>query len=128
MYTKPWPAGQADINMGFVAPFIVQVDVGDPIVMLAGVHTGCFELFGTERVRTIRDLKGRKVAVPDLGSGPHVFVASMAAYVGLDPRREINWVTHPATEAKALLAEGKIDATWASRQTLRNCGTKGLAT
>jgi NitT/TauT family transport system substrate-binding protein len=107
---KALAAGQADINMGFVAPFIVQVDVGDPIVMLAGVHIGCFELFGTERVRTIRDLKGRKVAVPDLGSGPHVFVASMAAYVGLDPRKEINWVSHPATEAKALLAEGKIDA------------------
>jgi NitT/TauT family transport system substrate-binding protein len=30
--------------------------------------------------------------------------------VGLDPRKEINWVSHPATEAKALLAEGKIDA------------------
>jgi NitT/TauT family transport system substrate-binding protein len=107
---KALAAGQADINMGFVAPFIVQVDVGDPIVMLAGVHIGCFELFGTERVRTIRDLKGKKVAVPDLGSGPHVFVASMAAHVGLDPRKEINWVTHPTAEAKALLAEGKIDA------------------
>jgi NitT/TauT family transport system substrate-binding protein len=34
----------------------------------------------------------------------------MAAYVGLDPRQDINWVTHPRAEAMQLLAEGKIDA------------------
>jgi NitT/TauT family transport system substrate-binding protein len=34
----------------------------------------------------------------------------MAAYVGLDPRKDINWVTHPPAEAMQLLAEGKIDA------------------
>jgi NitT/TauT family transport system substrate-binding protein len=33
----------------------------------------------------------------------------MATQVGLDPRRDINWVTHPADKAKQLLADGKID-------------------
>jgi NitT/TauT family transport system substrate-binding protein len=65
------------------------VDAGDPIVMLAGVHVGCFELFGTDRVHTIRDLQGKTVAVQGLGSSQHVFLASMAAYVGLDPRKDI---------------------------------------
>ena len=46
----------------------------------------------------------------ELGSGHHVFIASMAAYVGLDPRKDINWVMYPSAEAKRLLAEGKIDA------------------
>ena len=34
----------------------------------------------------------------------------MAAYVGLDPRKDINWVTHAPAESMQLLAEGKIDA------------------
>jgi NitT/TauT family transport system substrate-binding protein len=34
----------------------------------------------------------------------------MATQVGLDPNRDINWVTYPPAEAKQLLAEGKIDA------------------
>jgi hypothetical protein len=37
----------------------VVLDAGDPVVILAGSHIGCFELFGTDRVRSIRDLKGR---------------------------------------------------------------------
>jgi NitT/TauT family transport system substrate-binding protein len=79
-------------------------------VLLAGVHVGCFELFGTDRVRTISDLKGKTVAMPELGTAHHVFLASMASYVGLNPDRDINFVTQPPTESIKLLAEKKIDA------------------
>jgi NitT/TauT family transport system substrate-binding protein len=103
-------AQKVDISMAFVAPFIMQVDAGVPIVLLGGVHAGCFELFGTERVRTIRDLKGKTVAVPQLTSPHYVFTASMAAHVGLDAKRDINFVLHPTPESMQLLADGKIDA------------------
>jgi NitT/TauT family transport system substrate-binding protein len=103
-------SGEADINMHFAAPTIVRLDAGDPIVILAGGHIGCFELFASEGVRAIRDLKGKTVAVPVLGSSEHVFIASMGAYVGLDPQRDINWVTYSLDEAKRLLAENHIDA------------------
>ncbi|MEA2945735.1 MAG: NitT/TauT family transport system substrate-binding protein [Alphaproteobacteria bacterium] len=99
-----------DISMAFVAPFIVQLDANVPIVLLGGVHVGCFELFGQEGVKTVRDLKGKVVAVPSLGSSHHVFVASMAAHVGLDPNKDINFVTHPVSESARLLTEGKVDA------------------
>ena len=103
-------AGTIDISMAFIAPYIIQLDAGLPLMLLGGVHAGCFELFGTERIRAIRDLKGKTVAVPELGSAHHVFVATMAAHVGIDPKREINFVTHPAAESMQLLAEGKVDA------------------
>jgi NitT/TauT family transport system substrate-binding protein len=98
------------ISMAFAPPFIIQVDKGEPIVLLGGVHIGCYELFGTDRVRSIRDLKGKTVAIPALGSPHHTFVASMVVYVGLDPRKDINFVVHAPTEAMRLLSEGKIDA------------------
>src|SRR5262249_37804489 len=87
-----------DMSMGFIANYVVEIDSDTPIKLLAGVHAGCFELFGTERVNAIRDLKGKTVAVPALGSAHHNFVASMAAHVGLDAKREINFVTHPVGE------------------------------
>lgn len=103
-------AGALDISMAFVAPFLVQVDAGLPIVLLAGVHPGCFELIGTERVRSIRDLKGKTVGVLYMGGAHHVFLASMAAYVGLDPAKDINWFTHQPSESARLLTEGTVDA------------------
>ena len=108
--TQALASGEVHLTLSFAAPAIIQVDAGEPIVMLAGVHVGCFELFGTDRVHTIRDLKGKTVAVQALGSSQHVFLASMAAYVGLDPGKDINWVMHPSAEAIPLLAAGKIDA------------------
>ena len=107
---KALASGEADINLHFAAPAIIRLDAGDPVVILAGGHVGCFELFGTERVRTIRDLKGKTVAVLEPGSTQHVFLSSMVAYVGLDPDKDVNWTTHSPAEAMQLLAEGRIDA------------------
>jgi NitT/TauT family transport system substrate-binding protein len=99
-----------DLSIGFIAQYIVELDRATPIVLLSGVHVGCFELFGTRRVNSIRDLKGRTVSVPALGSAHHSFIASMASYVGVDPKREINFVTHPVGESARLLAEEQVDA------------------
>lgn len=107
---KAFASGAVDISMAYAPPFIIQIDAGEPIVLLGGVHAGCYELFGTDRVRAIRDLKGKSVAIPALGSPHHVFLASLAAYVGIDPRKDINWVTHPVADSTRLLADKKIDA------------------
>ena len=96
--------------MTYAAPIILRVDAGVPVVVLAGGHVGCLELFGTERVQALRDLKGKTIGVYELGSLVHVFLVSMLAYVGLDPNKDVNWDTHPPDEAMQLLAEGKIDA------------------
>jgi NitT/TauT family transport system substrate-binding protein len=109
LYSK-FAAGEFDITMAFVAPFIVQADAGLPVVLLGGVHSGCFELFGRERIRSIRDLKGKTVAVPGLASAHYLFFASMAAHVGVNAKQDINFVFHSAGESMRLLAEGKIDA------------------
>jgi NitT/TauT family transport system substrate-binding protein len=103
-------AGELDLGIAFIAPFVVQLDAGLPITLLAGVHVGCFELFGTPAVRSIRDLRGKTVSVPELGASHQLFVASMAAYVGLDPQRDIRWVAHAPAESMQRLAEGKIYA------------------
>jgi NitT/TauT family transport system substrate-binding protein len=107
---KALAAGEVHMSMGFVGNWLVQVDAGDPVVVLAGIHVGCFELFATDRIRTVRDLKGKTVSVTELGSGRHLFLVAALGYIGLDSRKDVNFVTHSPAESAKLLAEGTIDA------------------
>jgi NitT/TauT family transport system substrate-binding protein len=107
---KAMGAGELDITTTPVWTSLTHIDAGAPMVFLAGLHIGCFELFGTDRIRSVGDLKGKRVAVTVLGSGRHLFLASMASYVGLDPRTEIHWVTDPPAVALRLFTEGQVDA------------------
>jgi NitT/TauT family transport system substrate-binding protein len=101
---------RGDLSMNFVGPNLVRVDHGDPVVFLAGVHVGCFEVFGGERVRKISDLKGKTVSVTGIDGADHIFFASIAAYVGLDPRKDIRWVVAGPDEGLKLFVDGKADA------------------
>jgi NitT/TauT family transport system substrate-binding protein len=102
--------GKVDFTLTFAAPLVIAIDAGKPITLVAGAHIGCFELFGNEGIRSIADLKGKTVGVQALGSSQHVFVAAMAAYVGLDPDKDIRWVVNPSLKPTELYEEGKIDA------------------
>jgi NitT/TauT family transport system substrate-binding protein len=103
-------SGQADFDLDSVGDIIVDIDAGVPIVVLAGLHLGCYELFGTERVQAIRDLKGKTIAIDGFGNPQHVFLSRMTAYVGLDPRKDINWVVGSSAESMKRFAEGRVDA------------------
>jgi NitT/TauT family transport system substrate-binding protein len=103
--------GHVDMSMDGATSILPRLDAGTPAVVLAGVHSGCYELFGSERVRSIRDLKGNSAAIWALGATDHVFIASMAAYVGVDPRTDIHWRTAPPGMAPMdLYLDGKADA------------------
>jgi len=102
--------GDIDLSLDFAAALVVTMDTDEAIKVLAGVHVGCFELFAREDIRGVADLKGRSVGVQALGSSPHLFLTGIAAYVGLDPLKDINWVATPSIKPKELFVEGKIDA------------------
>jgi NitT/TauT family transport system substrate-binding protein len=103
-------SGEADINMHFSGPLIMRLDLGAPVTILAGVHPGCYELFTAQPLRSLLELKGKTVAIRAVNGPEHVFLSSMAAYVGMDPRRDLQWVTYPADKSIELLAQGKVDA------------------
>src|SRR5215469_850289 len=102
--------GDADFTVTFAAPLAIGIDGGAPITVVSGVHIGCFELFGNESIRSIADLKGKSVGVQALGSSQHVFTSTMAAYVGLDPAKDIQWVINPQVKPTELYEKGEIDA------------------
>jgi NitT/TauT family transport system substrate-binding protein len=110
-YSDAVARGEADFDFQ-AAPWIAShVDAGMPIAALAGVHPGCYELFGQETIRTISDLKGKRVGIDALGEAGHLYLALMVAHVGLDPHTDVDWISNPgASNFMALFAEGKVDA------------------
>ncbi len=63
--------------------------------MLTGVHVGCYELFASDRIRTVHDLRGKTIGVTELGSGRHVFLVSLMSYVGLDAKKDVTLIHAP---------------------------------
>jgi NitT/TauT family transport system substrate-binding protein len=110
----PWSEtlsrGNIDFTLNYATNFVRAIDTGVPITLLAGVHVGCYELFANAGIRSISDLKGKGVGVQALGSTPHVLVNLLVANVGLDPTRDIQWVTDPSLRPIELFIDGKIDA------------------
>jgi NitT/TauT family transport system substrate-binding protein len=109
---RSWPpddviSGQVDLSFTFIPTVIARVDTGAPIVMLAGSHIGCVELIARNEVKSTRDLKGRVVG---FDTDTQLFVSMFAAYVGLDPQKDIRWLRAPFAEHVKLLTEGRIDA------------------
>src|SRR5271156_3451068 len=108
-FTEALAGGEGDLGLEYASKYVGAIDRGLAVTVLAGTHVGCFELFGNESVRSITDLKGKRVEVVALGSPFHVFVALMAAQVGLDPNKDIDWVTSSASPMQ-LFVDGKTDA------------------
>jgi len=79
--------GEIDFDFQYGAWIASHLDASEPLTALAGVHSGCHEVFAHEPIRTIGDLKGKRVGVRRLSAGDHLNLALMAAQVGLDPRR-----------------------------------------
>ena len=101
------------VDMGVVAPptLLPDVEAGKPFVALAPLHAGCYELFANERVRAIRDLKGKRVAVSAMGSTEYYFIAAIVAYVGIDPRKDLEWIDAKSYDGMLqYFTDGKADA------------------
>jgi len=111
--TQAVGGGMFDFALNFASSLTAAIDRGVAITVLAGIHAGCFGLFGHEVIRGIADLKGKSVAVGSMGSPAHLFVAAMASQVGIDPGTDIHWITAPGSDAIELFIDGKVDAFFA---------------
>ncbi|MGQ0465941.1 MAG: ABC transporter substrate-binding protein [Sporichthyaceae bacterium] len=116
---KPFPAkeafgklaaGEVDMGVGYAAAFIPMIDAGAPLVMLGGVHVGCWEIFASGDIKSMRDFKGKTVAIVGSEFIDGRFLGMTLANVGLDMRTDVTLVNHPPTEFARLLSSGEVDA------------------
>jgi NitT/TauT family transport system substrate-binding protein len=102
---------EVDFGRDFAPNLVRAMNAGGPITVLSGLHLGCFEIFGKKEIRTIGDLKGRTVGAAHYASiGAKPLLTIMTSLVGLDPEKDLRWVTDPSLGPMDLFIAGKIDA------------------
>src|SRR5215472_366917 len=106
----PVAHGDVDFAPIYASQSVRAIDAGERVTLLAGVMVGCFELFAREGIGSIAELKGKSIGVQTAGSLSQQLVTLMAAQVGLDPVKDVHWITDPKVKPLDLFAEGKIDA------------------
>ena len=101
----------ADFTVATAPDLLPALDEGYAITALAAIHGGCYELFGNERVRSIRDLRGKRFAISSKRAVEYYYVASMLAYLGVDPRKDVEWVDAKTFDGTMQdFIDGKADA------------------
>lgn len=104
-------SGAIDFWMDSAPGLVNSLANNEKAIVLAGLHSGCYELFANSKVEAIRDLKGKSVSISSYGSTEHIFVSSIVAYVGMDPRRDIDWkVAKTPQAALQAFVDGRADA------------------
>jgi NitT/TauT family transport system substrate-binding protein len=121
--------GEVDFGREFAPSLVLGMNAGAPVTILAGLHAGCFEVFAKNEIRTLGDLKGKTVGISVYRTaGDHPLLTIMTRLVGLDPGKDIHWVTDldPSVRPMDLFTEGKIDAFLAAPPILQEVRARNI--
>ena len=112
---RDW-ATAATVEFGAVHPeeLVAAIDAGAPLLAVAGLHSGCQEVWVGPGIASIRDLRGKKIAVFAKNTGDQFFnfFATTLAYVGIDPVKDVSFFEIGPDYAAMLSAflDGRSDA------------------
>lgn len=118
--------GKIEFAMGYAAVWIPMIEAGAPLVMLGGVHVGCWQVFATGDITSLRDFKGKTVSFLAPGFTDYTFMAMTLNDVGLDINKDVKVVNHPPTENARLLSSGEVDAVVAFPPITKDLRVKGI--
>src|SRR5256714_1766299 len=104
--------GGFDITHHLIMYFLKPIEMGLDVKFTGGIHRGCLRVqAGTKgNIRTIEDLRGKRIGVPGMGTPPFVFANRVLGAHGIDPGKEIEWRVYPAGELGLVVEKGLVDA------------------
>src|SRR5262245_41138961 len=70
-------SGDTDFSVNFPPKQIVSIDAGVPVKVLTGLHAGCLELIAKQSIRSVSDLRGKRVGIDGFNNSRHLWLSLM---------------------------------------------------
>ena len=108
-------ADQVDVGMGLIGKMLQPLENGLPIKFTTGLHTGCTKLLvpGGSNIKSIADLKGKKIGVPGLADAATVVSKRSLSAAGIgvtDQNMEVEFSVYSRNDLAQALQNGAVDA------------------
>lgn len=103
--------GRIDMDVMFPSSLANNLEQGQRVVALAGLHPGCAEIWAPQHIRSLKDLRGKTIVVRSkvLGNLGYTYPAIVLKHAGVDPA-DVNFVVQADADPVRLYLDGKNDA------------------
>jgi len=104
--------GGFDVTHHLIMYFLKPIEQGLDVKFTGGIHRGCLRVQAASgsAIRSIKDLRGKRIGIPGMGTPPFIFANRVLGANGIDPSKEISWLVFPAGELGLALDKGEVDA------------------
>src|SRR6266404_1689276 len=104
--------GGYDVTHHLVMYFLKPIEQGLDVKFTGGIHRGCLRVQAgkNSNINSIKDLRGKRIGVPGMGTPPFIFANRVLGANGIDAGKEITWRVFPAGELGLALDKGEVDA------------------
>src|SRR5260370_26445322 len=104
--------GKTDAGLGMALRSLNPLEQGFDVKIAAGTHGGCSRVLSRTNsgVDKLADLKGKIVAVGDLGGPDKDFFSIQLAKQGIDPNKDVDWRAYPGKFLQLPVEKNKIPA------------------
>lgn len=104
--------GGYDITHHLVMYFLKPIEQGLDVKFTGGIHRGCLRVQApiNSSIRSVKDLRGKRIGVPGMGTPPFIFANRVLGANGIDASKEITWLVYPTGELGLALDKGEVDA------------------
>lgn len=104
--------GGFDVTHHLVMYFLKPIEQGLDVKFTGGIHRGCLRVQAAAagNIKSVKDLRGKRIGVPGMGTPPFIFANRVLGANGIDPSKEITWLVFPAGELGLALDKGEVDA------------------
>ncbi|GMO21495.1 MAG: ABC transporter substrate-binding protein [Termitinemataceae bacterium] len=85
---------------------------GIDVKLIGGLHEGCIKILAPidSDILTVADLKGKTIAIDEIGGTPQSVASVATGHVGINPQTEISWKPFPNDQILQAVEKGEAQA------------------
>lgn len=105
--------GEIDFAVLSTEPILIAYEKGlKSTILMSTLKNKPFMLVANGEIKTVEELKGKKIAAGTPGSSPYAFIRSILKKHGLDPQKDVDLINMDYGASLVALDKGQIQATF----------------